>query len=65
MPISFAPLAEHPAVRALIAATAGAECHLVGGVLRDFALVSWLGLFTVIGAVMLLLNLRVRLKEST
>lgn len=34
-------------------------------VLREFALVSWLGLFTVIGAVMLLLNLRARLKEST
>src|SRR6185369_6582420 len=34
-------------------------------VLRDFALVSWLGLFTVVGAVVLLLNLRARLKEST
>jgi hypothetical protein len=34
-------------------------------VLRDFGMVSWLGLFTVIGAVMLLLNLRARLKEST
>ena len=34
-------------------------------VLRDFAVVSWMGLFTVMGAVMLLLKLRSQLKEST
>jgi hypothetical protein len=33
-------------------------------VVRDWELGSWLGLFTVIGAVVLLLNLRARLKES-
>jgi tRNA nucleotidyltransferase (CCA-adding enzyme) len=38
MPLSFAPLAAHPAVRALVAAAREAPCHLVGGVLRDFAL---------------------------
>ncbi len=34
-------------------------------ILRDYLLASWLGLFTVMGAVMLLLMLRARLKEST
>lgn len=40
MPPSFTPLLDHPAVRALLAECEGSgiECHLVGGVLRDFAL---------------------------
>jgi hypothetical protein len=33
-------------------------------VFRDFIVSSWLGLFTVIGAVVLMMNLRTRLKES-
>ena len=33
--------------------------------LGSFLFTSWIGLFTVIGAVMLLLKLRARLKEST
>jgi hypothetical protein len=37
------------------------ESLLLGG----FLFTSWIGLFTVIGAVMLLLNLRARLKDST
>lgn len=35
---TFRILLHHPAVRALVAASGGTECHLVGGVLRDRAL---------------------------
>jgi tRNA nucleotidyltransferase/poly(A) polymerase len=35
---TFRILLHHPAVQALVAATGEAECHLVGGVLRDRAL---------------------------
>ncbi len=35
---TFRILLHHPAVRALVAASEGTECHLVGGVLRDRAL---------------------------
>ncbi len=39
MPIpAFRALLHHPAVRTLLAASEGVECHLVGGVLRDRAL---------------------------
>ncbi|MEJ0100241.1 MAG: DUF2157 domain-containing protein [Pseudomonadota bacterium] len=34
-------------------------------VMRDYLLASWIGLFTVIGAVVLLMRLRARLQEST
>lgn len=37
-PPAFEPLRRHPAVRALLAACGEAECHLVGGALRDHAL---------------------------
>jgi hypothetical protein len=35
---AFRLLLHHPAVRALVAASEGVDCHLVGGVLRDRAL---------------------------
>lgn len=34
----FGPLLDHPAVRALVAASGETACHLVGGVLRDHVL---------------------------
>jgi poly(A) polymerase len=37
-PPAFGPLRRHPAVRALLAACGEADCHLVGGALRDHAL---------------------------
>ena len=47
-------------VRVLAAASSPLEAMVSGGYLVS----SWLGLFTVIGAVMLLMKLRARLRES-